>query len=214
MKSLIPILAYLLLGTMHRLLRVRHVRAHHIEGAPQHVIAFWHECILQALYSRWRRPTITISSDSKDGDIMVSVLKLYGIHDPARGSSTRGGTKALRHVLRATRNGINIAVTPDGPKGPPHVVKEGLVYIAQMSGLPIVPFHFTAERKKRLRSWDRMIVPLPLSRAVYVYGEPIFVPRDADAEEWRLKVEQTMKALAEETERDFEALWAEGARKR
>jgi lysophospholipid acyltransferase (LPLAT)-like uncharacterized protein len=211
---MIPFLAYVLLGTMHHLLRVRHVRVHHLENAPQHVIAFWHECIVQALYSRWRKPTITISSESKDGDIMVRVMKLYGVHDPARGSSTRGGTKALRHVLRATREGINIAVTPDGPRGPRRVVKEGVVYIAQVSGLPIVPFHFTARNKKRLRSWDQMIIPVPFSKAIYLYGEPIFVPRDGDAEEWRGRVEHAMNELAEQAERDFDALWAEGARKR
>jgi lysophospholipid acyltransferase (LPLAT)-like uncharacterized protein len=213
-KRVLPILAYLFLGTLHRLLRVRHVRLHHLENAPQHVILFWHECVLLALYAKWRRPTITISSQSKDGDIMVSIMKLYGVRDPARGSSNRGGTKALRHVLRAARDGINIAVTPDGPKGPRRVVKEGVVYIAQMSGLVIVPFHFTAKRKKRLRSWDRMIFPIPFSKAIYLYGEPIVVPRDGDVEEWRLRIEHTLNDLAEEAERDFDALWAEGAQRR
>lgn len=210
---MIPLLGYLFLRTLHFVLRVRHVRLRNLENAPQHVLVFWHECLLLSLHARWRRPTVNISSDSKDGDIAVKVLNRYGVN-PARGSSTRGGSKALRQVLRAARDGANVAVTPDGPKGPRRVVKEGVVYIAQMSGLPIVPFYFTAKRKKRMRSWDKMIVPFPFSKAIYLYGEPIVVPRDGDVETWRLEVERAMNDLAEEAERDLDALWAGEAQRR
>jgi lysophospholipid acyltransferase (LPLAT)-like uncharacterized protein len=87
------------------------------------------------------------------------------------------------------------------------VVKDGVIFAAQATGLPIVPVAFAASRKKRLGSWDRMIFPLPTSRVIYLYGEPIAVPRHADIEEWRLKLEVAMNALADEAERDFDALW-------
>lgn len=198
--------------TLHATLRVRHARAQHMDDTPRYIVAFWHECILLSLHSRWRIPTTAIISQSKDGEIVSGVVRLYRA-ETARGSSTRGGEFALREVLRDVRAGKNIAVTPDGPKGPRRQVKEGVVYIAQASGLPIVPFYFTSKSKKRLRSWDGQIVPRPFSRAMYLYGPPIFVPRDGDVEEWRLKIEQAMNELAEDAERDFDALWAASPRR-
>ncbi len=209
--KLLSLLGYLFMRTLHATLRVRHVRAHHIDGTPRHIIAFWHENILLSLHSRWRKPTTAMISRSKDGEIVARVLSFYGA-ETARGSSTRGGEIALREVLRDIRAGRNIAVTPDGPKGPRRVVKEGVVYVAQVSGLPVVPFYFTAKAKKRLRSWDGQIVPRPMTRALFVYGAPISVPRDGDVEEWRLKIERQMNELADEAERDFDRLWAEGTK--
>jgi len=143
---LLSFLGYLFIRALHATLRVRHVRAENLDSAPQHIIAFWHAHVLLSLHSRWRRPTTAIISRSKDGEIVSRVLHLYGA-ETARGSSTRGGEVALREVLRDVRAGKSIAVTPDGPKGPPRVVKDGIVYIAQVSGLPIVPFAFAAKKK-------------------------------------------------------------------
>lgn len=204
--KLVSLAAYCFLRLLHASLRVRHVHAERLAQTPQYILAFWHECILMSMFSRWRKPTTVMISRSKDGEIVTAVVHRFGI-DTARGSSNRGGTAALREILRDVREGRNIAFTPDGPKGPRRVLKEGVVYAAKMTGLPVVPFHFTARAQKRLRSWDRMIVPRPLSKAVYVYGEPVVVPRDGDVEEWRLKIEQEMNELAGEAERDFDSLW-------
>lgn len=206
--KLLSLLGYLFMRTLHATLRVRHVRAHHLDDTPRYILAFWHENVLLSLHSRWRKPTTAMISRSKDGEIVAGVLSLYGA-ETARGSSSRGGEIALREVLRDIRAGKNIAVTPDGPKGPRRIVKDGVVYIAQVSGLPVVPFYFTAKAKRRLRSWDGQIFPRPLSKALFVYGEPVSVPRDGDVEEWRLKIERQMNELADEAERDFDRLWAE-----
>ncbi len=197
--KLLSYVAYAFLRLLNGTLRVRHVRVHHLDATPRYIIAFWHECILGAMHSRWRKPTTAMISRSNDGEIVAKVVQLYGI-DTARGSSHRGGPAAMRELLRDVRDGKNVAFTPDGPKGPRRVAKDGVVYAAKMTGLPVVPFHFTARSKKRLRSWDQMIVPRPFSRAVYLYGEPIAVPRDGDVEEWRFKIETAMKDLAEEAE--------------
>jgi hypothetical protein len=197
--KVLPLAGYLFIRALHATLRVRHVRAENIDDTPRYIIAFWHECVLLSLHSRWRRPTTAIISQSKDGEIVSRVLELYKA-TTARGSSTRGGDNALREAIRAYRAGDNLAVTPDGPKGPRRVVKDGAVYLAQLTGAPIVPFHFTARKKKRLRSWDSQIVPMPFSRALYLYGPPISVPRDGDVEEWRVKIEKAMNDLADEAE--------------
>jgi lysophospholipid acyltransferase (LPLAT)-like uncharacterized protein len=192
-------IAYSFLRLLHATLRVRHLHAERLEATPQHILAFWHECILMSLFCRWRKPTTVMISRSKDGEIVTGVVQRFGV-DTARGSSNKGGSIALRGILRDVHEGRNIAFTPDGPKGPRRIVKEGVVYAAKITGLPIVPFHFAARSQKRLRSWDRMMVPRPLSKAVFVYGEPIVVPRDADVEEWRLVIEREMQDLADEAE--------------
>jgi lysophospholipid acyltransferase (LPLAT)-like uncharacterized protein len=144
--KLLSFLGYLLLRALHATLRVRHVNVENLDGTPRYILAFWHRHILLSLHSKWRRPTTAIISRSRDGEIVSGVLRFYGA-ETARGSSTRGGEVALREILRAVNAGKNIAFTPDGPKGPSQVVKEGVIYVARVSGLPIVPFAFAAKKK-------------------------------------------------------------------
>lgn len=197
--KLLSLLAYFFLRLVHATLRVRHVHAENLQNTPQYILAFWHESILMALFCKWRMPIMVMISRSKDGEIVTRVVERFGV-ETARGSSNKGGSVALREILRAEKEGKNIAFTPDGPKGPRRIVKEGVIYAAKMTGLPVVAFHFTARTKKRLRSWDQMIVPRPFSRAVFVYSQPLIVPRDGDVEEWRLKIEKVMNDLADEAE--------------
>lgn len=143
---LVSFLGYLFIRLLRATLRVRHVDAHHIDDTPQHIIAFWHQHVLLSLESRWRKPTTAVISRSKDGELVARVLHLYGA-ETARGSSTRGGEIAVRELLRDAREGKSLAVTPDGPKGPPRMVKEGVIFIAKATGLPIVPFAFAAKKK-------------------------------------------------------------------
>lgn len=201
--KLVSFLASLLIRSLHATLRVEHVRAENLERTPQYILAFWHQHLLLMLHSRFRRPITTMSSRSKDGEYIVRVFDWYGVH-AVRGSSTRGGSSALREILRAARAGHNLGFTPDGPKGPARILKDGVVYAAQASGLPIVPVAFAAKKKTLLRSWDRMVVPMPFSRALFLYGEPLSVPRDGDLEEWRQKVERAMNDLADEADRLME----------
>jgi len=197
----LSLLAYLLVRLLNWTLRVRHVRPEHIEGTPQYILVFWHEQLVPLMGSaRWKRPITVMISQSKDGEIVAGVLRLFGV-ESARGSSTRGGSGAMREMLREARAGKSIVFTPDGPRGPARIAKEGVVYAAQMTGLPIMPMAYASQRKKLLRSWDRMMVPLPFSKGVCVYGAPFVVPRHSDAEEWRAKVEQTLNELSAEAER-------------
>lgn len=204
----IALLSTLLIRTLHATLRVRHVRPWNLENEQQYIISFWHSHLLLMLHCRFRRPIASMISRSKDGEYIARVFDYYGV-ESARGSSSRGGGSALRELLRAARNGRNLGFTPDGPRGPARVAKDGVIYAAKMSGLPIVPVAFAAHSRKLLRSWDRMTVPYPFSRAIFLYGEPIRVPREGDVEEWRLIVERAMNELADRAENDFENCWRE-----
>jgi len=131
---------------LHATLRVQHVGVEKITALPQYIIAFWHEHLLIMLHSAYRRPIRVLVSQSRDGELIASAFLHYGV-DVSRGSTTRGSTAALRDMIRTARDGSNIVFTPDGPKGPRRIAKEGVVYAAQATGLPIVPIAFGAKKK-------------------------------------------------------------------
>lgn len=144
--KLIGLLGSLFMRTLHATLRLRHVHPQNIMSLPQCIIAFWHCHLLLMLHTRHQYPATVIISRSKDGDYITSVFGWYGV-GAVRGSSTRGGSAALREMIRLGREGHTIVFTPDGPKGPARVVKEGIVAAAKVTGLPIVPIAFAAKKK-------------------------------------------------------------------
>jgi lysophospholipid acyltransferase (LPLAT)-like uncharacterized protein len=131
---------------LHATLRVRHIRVQKMARVPQYIIAFWHRHLLLMLHARYRRPISVIISRSRDGEMIARVFDWYGV-ESARGSTTRGGSAALREMIRVAAAGKNIVFTPDGPKGPPCVAKDGVVWAARATGLPIVPIAFAAKKK-------------------------------------------------------------------
>jgi lysophospholipid acyltransferase (LPLAT)-like uncharacterized protein len=84
--------------------------------------------------------------------------------------------RAIKQMIRAIKGGLNLVVTPDGPKGPRAKVKSGVIEVAKLTGAPIVPVSFSAARRRLFQSWDAFLVPVPFSRAVYIWGEPMYVP--------------------------------------
>ena len=142
----VSFIASLFIRALHATLRVRHVRVEHIRDTPQYILAFWHAHLLLMLHSRYRKPISVMISRSKDGEYIARVFDWYGV-ESARGSSTRGGSAALRELIRVARDGRNIVFTPDGPKGPARVVQPGVISAAQVTGLPILPIAFAAQKK-------------------------------------------------------------------
>jgi lysophospholipid acyltransferase (LPLAT)-like uncharacterized protein len=144
--KLIAFLGTLFIRTLRATLRIRHVHVKNLTNLPQYIIAFWHRHLLLMLHSKYRRPITVIISQSRDGEYIARVFDWYGV-ESVRGSSTRGGTAAFREIIRDAREGKNIAFTPDGPKGPAQVAKDGVVVAAKATGLPIVPVAFAAKKK-------------------------------------------------------------------
>ncbi len=144
--KVISFLSMLIIRALRAMVRVRHVNVENLTNAPQHILAFWHEHLLLMLHSRWRLPMSVMISQSKDGEYIARVFDWYGV-ESVRGSSTRGGAMALRELIREARAGKNIAFTPDGPRGPRRVLKEGVVVAAQATGLPIIPIAYAAKKK-------------------------------------------------------------------
>ena len=177
-----------------------------MEAAGQAVIgATWHGRLMMMPYA-WRRrpqPCVMISRHG-DGALIAGVLQRFGI-DAVRGSSERsdgerrrGGAAASLALLRLLKQGRNVGLTPDGPRGPRMRLAPGVVSLARLSGAPIVPVAFASNRRYLFNSWDRFHLALPFSRIVFVFGEPITVPRkisDTERTAWRQRIETAISEV-------------------
>ncbi|MGC9127679.1 MAG: lysophospholipid acyltransferase family protein [Acidithiobacillus sp.] len=197
-------LAALLLGTIGRSLRWRElgdagVRALIARGQP-FILVFWHGrlAMLPRLYRRvgGRRVKILIS-DHRDGELIARAMAHWGFA-AVRGSSRQGAVRGAKGMLRAAREGFDLAITPDGPRGPREVLQEGVVELARLSGLPLVPVTFSARWAWEFGSWDRFLLPRPGSRAIALWGEPLWVARDQSPEtlsQMARQLEDTMRSM-------------------
>ncbi len=171
--------------------------------APTPVIyAFWHNRILAAtatflrVYPRRRPGLVVLTSASKDGMWLGELASRLGMGS-VRGSSSRRGATAMRELLDCVAEGHDIAITPDGPRGPKYEVGSGLVYLAQKAGIPVIPFHVRFGRCVRLRSWDGFTIPLPFSRLDVTFAPALHAAATADEgafEQERLKIQSALRA--------------------
>jgi lysophospholipid acyltransferase (LPLAT)-like uncharacterized protein len=148
--------------------------------------SLWHETILMSVWYHRDQDVHVMISASRDGELISTIGKFFG-YTAVRGSSSRGGQEATREMVDYLKQGKRCAITPDGPRGPRREMKPGAVNIAQITGCPVVPFGFAAEHCWRLKSWDGFIIPKPFSRAVFVYGEPIRIPKQGEDDEKYVK---------------------------
>lgn len=136
------------------------------------VAVFWHGEFLVLPYLHRNSKIAIIISRSRDGDIATAVIKRYGFA-VIRGSSTRGAESAARETVEYIQNHYTIGLTGDGPKGPYHELKPGPVWFAQKMGVPVVPVTVRFRHCIRIKSWDRFFIPLPFTRGVFIYGDPV-----------------------------------------
>lgn len=169
------------------------------QGQPV-VFVFWHGQLLPLVRYHRREGIVVLVSEHADGEYITRVIERHGF-GTVRGSSTRGGTKGLKALIRAARDGKDLALTPDGPRGPAHEFKPGALAVAQTAGLPIVPLAVGASRGWRLKSWDGLLVPRPLSRVRIEYGAPRWVGRTAGREELAEAARELGRTLNELTAR-------------
>lgn len=172
------------------------------------IFAIWHNRLALSLvvYVRYaqridpRRKLAALVSASGDGGLLARVLEHFGVQ-PVRGSSSRRGPQALRELTSSARRGFDLAITPDGPRGPCYVVNEGVIAAAQLTGLKIIPVSYQLGWRFQLKSWDRFQIPLPFSRCDVVYGAPLVVPREITPErreQLRGELEGKLIALAKD----------------
>jgi len=161
------------------------------------IMAFWHGRVLAATYYFRRRGIVVMISENFDGEWIARIIEQFGFRT-SRGSTSRGGQRALLQLKRAMERGQPTGFAVDGPRGPARKVQPGAVWLAKITGNPIVPFHLEASSYWSLKSWDRTQIPTPFSTVSLIVGTPIEVPRDADEptiEEKRVELEQALLGL-------------------
>jgi lysophospholipid acyltransferase (LPLAT)-like uncharacterized protein len=161
--------------------------------------AFWHNRLLGPLVSYRYQGTGVVISQSRDGELIARVVEGFGCV-ALRGSSSRGGSQALRGLLRHLRSGRDVAFTPDGPRGPRYTVRPGLAYLAAKTGLPVVPTGVAYSRKAVFASWDRFQLPLPFATVLLHLGSPLYVSADTPEETASQEIRRALAAATEAAE--------------
>ena len=170
-----------------------------LAGGERCIYALWHARMLPLIYAYRGLGVAALVSRSRDGELIAGVIERIG-YVAARGSSSRGGQQGFNELVRFAEQGRSLTITPDGPRGPCEVVKPGLVRLASLTGLPVLPVASASRRSWILRSWDGFRVPRPFSRVLISYGEPLHVPPELDeaaVEAWRQRLEDALRANTE-----------------
>ena len=173
-----------------------------LPSGPPVIFCLWHNrlAISMAVHRRHPRKLAALVSASKDGALLAAVLGRFGV-EQIRGSSSRRGPQALLELTSRAQMGYDLAVTPDGPKGPRYVVQEGVIALAQITGLPIVPVTCNTRLKFCLKTWDGFQIPIPFSKCEVILNQPILVPREADEakrEERRRELETSLRQSSQD----------------
>lgn len=165
-------------------------------GEPAVILSLWHGQMLPILCAHRGEPCTVLVSEHRDGEIIARILAAFGF-SAARGSSSRGGSRALLQLVQLVKAGHDIAITPDGPRGPRQQMAPGVLLIAQRTGSPIVPLVAHADSVWRLRSWDAFEIPKPFVRVTVLYDTPVAVSAESarDAAE-KVPEYQTVMASA------------------
>lgn len=199
--ALIPRALYPLIAALGRTFRWRSEGAEHYDAVlasgRQPIMAFWHSRILPATVFFQRRGIVVITSQNFDGEWIATIIERFG-YGTARGSTSRGAARALVQLRKTMAEGKPTAFTLDGPRGPAKVAQPGAVFLAKITGNPIVPFHIEAARHWTANSWDRTQVPKPFSDVAIAIGAPFEVAADVDdagLEARRLALEATLDDL-------------------
>jgi lysophospholipid acyltransferase (LPLAT)-like uncharacterized protein len=168
-----------------------------IASGRQPIMAFWHGRILPATLHFRDRGIVVITSENFDGEWIARIIERFG-YGTARGSSSRGGLKALLKLVRDMGAGKPTGFTVDGPRGPARVAQPGAIWLAKATGHPVLPFHIESSAYWTANSWDRTQVPKPFATVAVAIGAPLEVPREASAEELeaaRVELEHRLTAL-------------------
>ena len=190
-----PWLAARVIRWLHRRIKPASIGEEHLQALwvdGRHVIfCFWHDQLLMMAAGYSGPKASVMISASKDGELIARTMTYFNIGS-IRGSSSRGGRAAFRTMIELGKERVDLVFTPDGPRGPRHKIKDGVVQLAKLTGRPIVPAAFACSNGHRFNSWDRFLLPYPWGKGVYSVGEPIYYVRGEQLEVFRNRVQEAM----------------------
>ena len=203
-ERLLALVGATILRSLFLTLRLRFDDPHgftEITHSKPFIFCFWHNRILgitfafHSIYPKHRAGVTVLTSASKDGEILAQLVGAFGM-GAARGSSSRRGSRSLLELVRLARTGRDIAITPDGPRGPRYALGPGVIQLAESAAANIIPMHASFSRCIRMKTWDGFIIPLPFSKVSVRVDKPIEIPSELDAEGFeaeRKKLEDILK---------------------
>jgi len=168
------------------------------------IYAFWHGRLFALAYTHRRQRVGILISQHRDGEFIARIVQRLGM-TPVRGSSTKGGAKGVLEMIKAGQN-HDLAITPDGPKGPRYKVQPGAAYLASRAGIPLIPMTNSAKSAWILKSWDIFMIPKPFTRVMVLIGQPLWVNPEAEQEELQQagqKLEEELLALTQKADQYF-----------
>lgn len=214
---LVSLIGALIIGFLNYSNIWRHVNRSNLTSSlktsPRPILVAWHEQLVAfpVIFGLFN-PFSVLCSPHSDGRVIGYIIRRFGFR-AIWGSSNRQPTAALRALVREVKEGRAVVISPDGPRGPAHILAPGAVSLAMMTGAPIIPVVWRTRRQWRAGGWDRMRFMKPFGRGIILYGEPIFVPKTSDRaelERWRQDVEARLIAL----DHDVEAMMSDQQAKR
>lgn len=201
--KVLPPLIYWLLRGVYRTIKWVEVNPEAARGlwnaGQKMILAFWHNrMLLTPFFYRGKGIKVLISQHA-DGELISQVMRRFGF-ESIRGSSTRGGGKAFRAMIKSALEGKDVAITPDGPRGPKYKVQRGIVELAWKTGLPVVAVSYSTQHRYVAPSWDGLLIPRPFTRGVFIWDNPLWVEPDADLrrrEEIRILLQKRMMRITD-----------------
>lgn len=206
------ILAFLIASIIRLLLLTNKiVRTHHpdaelfMQSEKNGLFVFWHGRLLMAPFFNLKslRKAYVLNSRHGDGTLMVKMMGYFNLHT-IRGSTGKGGHEAHRNMVEALKAGHNVSITPDGPRGPNRELGMGVVHVAKLAKMPIIPLAISASRAKWLNKWDKFMIPKPFGTLHFHAGAPYMVDANADKEQLenaRIEAEQRLNALTDDADK-------------
>lgn len=207
--TLIGIIGKVLIDLLFLSIRIKRdgfERVREVAESEKVIYAIWHSRMVLFSYLYKGVSGITLVSESKDGEIATRIIHQQG-NKAFRGSTTRGGPRALVKMIKALKEKDRVAfLTVDGPQGPRCRVQPGVIALAKKTGYPILAASYSGKKIKVFSSWDRFVVPFPFTKCRVVYGSPLIVPKDADKEEEKrclVKLENELNQITDEADQFF-----------
>lgn len=217
-QRFIPFLAFWIVRVLSATLRVRVTGEEKVRAAQETgkglIVVSWHGRTFMPIARFRNKGYWAMVSTSRDGDYQNLLFQRSGINTVRGSTSARGAVQAALTMIKHLKAGATLAHTPDGPRGPSHVVQPGVIFMAQKSGAPIIPAGISAFPRKLFKAWDQYMIPVPFARVVWIYGDPIHIPADERSEDqqrvWAERVGAAITALEDQAEREAGAVGADG----
>lgn len=198
--KILPFLGYSIINFISKTLEIEYINREildeYVKNNRNFIFAFWHGRHFLLPHTHRHLKISVMTSVSRDGELLTNILKKFG-YRCVRGSSSKEGIKGLKAIVRDVKNGYSAAIAVDGPRGPLYKSKPGVIFLARITGLDIIPVSFSSYRAKIFNSWDKYMLPYPFTKAVMIYGKPLKIKRDDNIEEKTAELDEILIKLTE-----------------